>query len=266
MKKALKKFRKFYRRLIPSHKMQDAINRDSLCATPKPSGDWDFSHEEAFKGLTNKEIFAQIYKSALWGGEKGGDFNSGPGSHDPSVVTPYAKAVLAYFGEQAAQLTFADLGCGDFNVGSQLFKHTRSYLGCDIFDGIIEQNKSRYHAPNLSFRILDLAADVLPEADVLLVRQVLQHLSNEDIHRFVSNLRRNSTAKYLVVTEHVPGGYFEANNDKPSGAGIRIAVNSGIRLHEEPFSLKSKKFNTICRVLSPANGSEAWIETIVYEL
>jgi hypothetical protein len=81
----------------------------------------------------------------------------------------------------------------------------------------------------IAFKLLDLVKDKLPAGDVAIIRQVLQHLSNDQIARFVA---RASNYGFLVVTEHLPSRPdFRPNADKLAGnAGAkRHAVRSGRR-------------------------------------
>jgi hypothetical protein len=73
----------------------------------------------------------------------------------------------------------------------------------------------------------------LPPADVCLVRQVLQHLTNDDIHRALPHLR---AYPYVVVTEHLPVAMARPNANKRPGPGVRATRGSGVVLHEPPFS------------------------------
>jgi hypothetical protein len=74
-----------------------------------------------------------------------------------------------------------DLGCGDFNVGSQLRPYCSEYVACDIVQSLIERNKLKFADRGVEFRALDMASDPLPAGDVVFIRQVLQHMSNAQI-------------------------------------------------------------------------------------
>ena len=67
---------------------------------------------------------------------------------------------------------------------------------------MIEQNKKKFFALNVDFRVLDIARDALPSGDICFVRQVLQHLSNFHIQEFLKLM--SDKYKYLVITEHLP--------------------------------------------------------------
>lgn len=178
----------------------------------------------------------QIYNQKLWGGN-GFDFYSGEGSHNPKIVKPYLKQVIAFFETHNNALEVCDLGCGDFNIGKHLLPFTKKYKAIDIVDNLISRNKKRYQKDNLEFYCLDISKDKLPAADCIILRQVLQHLSNAEIKKIIKKL---TTFKYIILTEHIPAGNFIPNTDIISGQGIRLKQNSGVNILESPFNFKIK--------------------------
>ncbi|WP_431158900.1 methyltransferase domain-containing protein [Winogradskyella poriferorum] len=207
-----------------------------------------------------KDAMAQIYKRHLWGVSKF-DFYSGEGSHDPQIVKPYIEAILSFFNFHDNNLIVCDLGCGDFNVGNQLFQNTKGYIAIDIVESLINRNKNLYKAENLEFHCLDIAKDNLPKADCIILRQVLQHLSNNEIKQIV---RKLSNYKYLILTEHIPNGDFDSNKDIISGQGIRLKHNSGVDLLKAPFNLSVQKASVLNEFrLTEKKGK---IVTYLYEL
>nr|WP_262922226.1 class I SAM-dependent methyltransferase [Algibacter sp. L4_22] len=178
----------------------------------------------------------QIYELNLWGGTEF-DFYSGSGSHDPDIINPYLDVLTAFLESNNRALTVCDLGCGDFNIGKELTQFTKKYIAIDIVENLIERNKQLHQADNLEFHCLDIAKDKLPTGDCIILRQVLQHLSNAEIERVVEKL---ANYKYIILTEHLPLGNFTPNKDIISGQGIRLKQNSGVNLLEAPFNLEVK--------------------------
>lgn len=200
-----------------------------------------------FSGLTNAEIFSAIYRRHLWGTPGLGQrsFWSGSGTHDIAISSGYISDLKAFLMDFPEKPSIADLGCGDFIMGSNFVSLASKYIACDIFDGVIEENRKIYQGENLEFRVLDLAAGQLPDVDIIIVRQVLQHLSNADIEGFVRNISK--ACKYLILTEHLPSAPdFPPNLDKTSGPGVRLQNGSGIVLTSPPFDLKANSARTLC--------------------
>lgn len=223
---------------MASNKIKSAWNK--LFPSKK---DADLEHE-ASDGLSTQEVMEAIYTNKTWGGRKH-DFYSGQGSHLDKIVNPYVKKITQFLETFEPKLTVCDLGCGDFNVGSRLVAHSDGYIGVDIVPQLIERNKQRFQDAGLEFQCLNIVTDTLPEADCVLVRQVLQHLSNDEIARVVPKLEK---FKYVIVTEHLPKGDFVPNLDKKTGANIRLSSHSGVVLHEAPFDFKPMKQRELIQV------------------
>ncbi len=207
-----------------------------------PSLDPD-SYGKRFDGKSAAEIFETIYRKKLWGGRLAAGFHSGSGSRNDAVVAPYVKAVRQFL-SNFDRLTVVDVGCGDFHVGSQLLDVAGHFTGCDIVHGVIEQNRRKY--PSVDFRVLDAIEEPLPGGDVVLIRQVLQHLSNAQVGAILPKV---CNYRYAIITEHIPGHQgFVANLDKPTGADHRARFGSGLVLTEPPFNLKAAASSVICEV------------------
>ena len=191
-----------------------------------------------------KDAMDQVYKLKLWGTNQC-DFYSGEGSHFPEIVHPYITTVTSFLKSFDNPLTVCDLGCGDFNIGKELVKHTKKYIAIDIVNDLIDYNKEKFKAENLEFQCLDIAKDDIRIGDCAIIRQVLQHLSNTEIKTILNKL---SDFKYVILTEHLPAGYFEPNKDIISGQGIRLKKQSGVEITSPPFNLKVKEEKEILSI------------------
>lgn len=222
-----------------------------------------FSEWALFKGLTTQEVFTKIYAEGHWGRstDAADRFFSGSGSRHPLIVGAYINAVREFLSGLPQRPRVVDLGCGDFCVGYKIRDLCADYVACDIVAPLIAFNREKYHGLHVDFRTLDLTRDALPEADVVFVRQVLQHLSNAEILAALPELCRKY--KYLVLTEHLPAGpTFVPNLDKPTGRDIRLGLGSGIVLTCPPFDLQALAERTLCEV---AEGGGT-IRTTLYQL
>ncbi|WP_109098496.1 class I SAM-dependent methyltransferase [Aquimarina sp. AU58] len=189
------------------------------------------------KPWPTKDAMEQVYKMKLWGGNTS-DFYSGTGSHQSEIIDPYIDVVTSFLRSFKSPLTVCDLGCGDFNVGKELVKHTKQYVAVDIVTDLIAYNKENFKAENLEFHCLDIAVNDLPPGDCAIVRQVLQHLSNAEVQSVVNKL---TDFKYVILTEHLPEGDFVPNKDIISGQGIRLKKQSGLNILAPPFNVKVKE-------------------------
>lgn len=188
-----------------------------------------------FRDLDVQQTFERIYAEGWWGGED--DFDSGDGSVDP-MSDRYVETVRDFIAERGVG-SVADLGCGDFRVGRRLLSEGLDYVGVDVVTSLIERNRKLFAGENVRFEVLDLIADELPAAELGLIRQVLQHLSNSQIEALLENTSRY---RYLIVTEHLPvGDDVVPNRDKPHGPDIRMPERSGVFLDQPPYSLATRQ-------------------------
>jgi SAM-dependent methyltransferase len=190
--------------------------------------------------MSPAKVFSEVYARNIWGGG-GGDFSSGPGSAD-QFGEPYCAAILAAV-DIGPETTIVDLGCGDFRVGARLSSKTPArYIGVDVVPSLIEGLQERYGTERIAFRCLDITDDPLPAGNICLIRQVFQHLSNEQIANVVAKL---SVYDRVFVTEHFPADESVAvpNLDKVQGAGTR--VNSGVYLDRHPYSLTTRELLSV---------------------
>lgn len=210
------------------------------------------------KPWPTKEAMEQVYELNLWGGAQS-EFYSGTGSHQPELVKPYLDTVTSFLTSFAIPLTVCDLGCGDFNIGRKLVKHTKKYVAVDIVPELINRNVETFQEESLEFMCLDIAANDLPAGDCVILRQVLQHLSNTEVKSIVSKL---ADYKYVILTEHVPAGAFTPNKEIISGQGIRLKKQSGINLLAPPFNLKVLEEKQLLSL--SLNDTDGVINTTLY--
>lgn len=180
---------------------------------------------------TRQKVFQDIYKKDKWGYLRlegaPSDFYSGPGSYADELVEPYVNLVKELVAEMGIK-TIVDLGCGDFNVGSRIAPLVDDYTGCDIVPELVERNNRKYSDDGCHFVCLDMVDDDLPPADLCLIREALQHLSNEEVLQILPKLRQY---KFVLITESVEMSRGACNSDVPHGS------YRGISLEDPPFSM-----------------------------
>ena len=184
-----------------------------------------------FSNMDMKEVFSDIYQSKYWTPEldkKNFKFYSGIGSHYDEFTKLYLEKIKEFIQTLPIKPNVVDLGCGDFKIGSSLRQFCNNYVAIDIFDELIIWNKKEYKNLNVDFRTLDITKDPLPSGDICFLRQVLQHLSNDSINKFLKSIK--GKYKYLIITEHLPDGNFTPNKDISTGPYIRLYKNSGVVL------------------------------------
>jgi hypothetical protein len=146
-----------------------------------------------------REVFTEIHRRNIWGYQ---ETASGGGS-----TLHYTKKMREALPELIGDLnvrTLLDLPCGDFHWMSEVNLPITHYIGSDIVPGMVENARNRYGRSEPEFRILDLCKDVLPQADLLLCRDCLMHLSEEMIFLALANIIR-SDIKYLLISTYPDG-------------------------------------------------------------
>jgi len=192
--------------------------------------------------MTNDEVFSEVYDKNLWGGDKG-ELCSGPGSNSSSIVKPYIDIVAPLVKGKDV----VDIGCGDMFIGGQLAPLCKSYVGLDVVPEVIEANKLKYaNDKNTTFIAADIVqTDLIPQAQVCLIRQVLQHLSNKEI---LNVLQKLGCYNMVIVTEHYPLKPKAFNTDKVHGFDIRLDKGSGVYLDYPPFNVAKSCIKEILSV------------------
>lgn len=215
-----------------------------------------------YRGLSASEVFSKIYQRGAWGNSADPEqpFYSGSGSHEAVTVDTYVDAVARFLRALPERPKVLDVGCGDFNVGSRLRSFCSNYLAVDVVPALIDYNRGKFSSLQVDFQVLDITSERAPPVDVIFIRQVLQHLSNAQIHSAIGNLQKS--CRYLIVTEHLPAeAGFQENLDKPAGPDIRGYIGSGVVLSLPPFNLASRSAQELCRV----RDEDGFIVTVVYE-
>jgi len=195
------------------------------------------------KRKTNADVFRHIYEKDLWNEASGGGmkFCSGKGS-DEEYALPYA-AFISEFMMKNHIRSVVDLGCGDFRVASRFVCHCDKYIGIDCVEELVCYNNQAYGNDKIYFMCRDITKDELPQGELCLIRQVLQHLSNADIECVMN---RCLNYPYLIVTEHLLNELRQKPNmDKVRGLHTRLFYGSGVYLDKEPFQYTVEKLFAI---------------------
>jgi hypothetical protein len=186
--------------------------------------------------LSVREAFTQIYRNKLWGRIEGNKFFSGRGSLDKFAI-PYAEWLTRFITEHNIRTVVA-LGCGDFRIGQRICSAVSvNYVGVDIVPELIAYNHSQFGSERVSFKFANIIEDELPDGELCLIRQVLQHLSNKQISSVLTNCTK---FRYLIVTEDVHSGRrMRPNLDMMHGPDNRVFKRSGVFLDRAPFNLQT---------------------------
>jgi glycosyltransferase involved in cell wall biosynthesis len=141
--------------------------------------------------------FSEIYEKNTFGGRAS---RSGEGSDlfHTKVIRKELPEILKNFSIQ----TFLDAPCGDFYWMKETNLNGIQYIGVDIVEAMIEKHKKQFCSPFHTFLCLNLATDILPNAELIFSRDCLVHLTFKEALQIIANFKK-SGAKYLLTTTFV---------------------------------------------------------------
>lgn len=141
---------------------------------------------------THKEIFTEIYDKNIWGGSGGGS--------TPENTVQY-RDLLQRFLKEFNIKSVIDWGCGDWGFSHLIDWTGIHYTGIDVVQSVIDANREKYRKlTGVQFYCCDGSTTCGMKADLLIVKDVLQHWSNEQINHFLSDATVWSDFKYILIT------------------------------------------------------------------
>lgn len=170
--------------------------------------------------MSNKEVFSKIYKEGLW------NEGSGDGSKIENV-REYVDVLQKYIDKPEIK-TVIDLGCGDWQFSKFLDLSSVLYLGVDVVDSVIDSNIDLYSASNIDFISRDIITYELPQVDLIICKDVLQHLSNRDVISVLIKIIKSS--KFALITN-------DFNSESTSNIDIENGDYRYLDLTLSPFFL-----------------------------
>jgi SAM-dependent methyltransferase len=177
--------------------------------------------QQNFKAKTVAEIFTETYQNRYW---KSRESVSGAGAE--MAQTRVLREALPTLLREFKVKTLLDLPCGDFNWMQHVDLRGIRYTGGDIVEELVQQNRQRFGNADRSFVCLDILADPLPDADLVLIRDCLVHFSFAHIEQALANIRR-SNIRYLLTTSFP---------DRDQNEDIQTGYWRPLNLQKAPFS------------------------------
>jgi 2-polyprenyl-3-methyl-5-hydroxy-6-metoxy-1,4-benzoquinol methylase len=160
-------------------------------------------------------VFARLYRNE-WKG------HSGRGSA-PAYTEAYRKLLSDYLRTHEIK-SVLDVGCGDWQFSKLIDWTGIEYVGIDAVEEVIAYNNIHYAKSNIKFRHADAVKDVLPQADLIIIKDCLQHLSCKSIQAILNKMR---AFKHILVSHD----YAPVNGDCVDGGYRKL------NLQAEPFNL-----------------------------
>lgn len=169
------------------------------------------------------EIFSEIYSTDRW---KGG---SGPGSY-PDATIEYRKIIVDVIKKYNIK-SILDYGCGDWQFSKLIPWEdlVTNYLGVDVVPQLINHHKKNFSNDLVKF---DLIVDdwKFPKVDLIICKDVLQHLPNSMVKNILEKMEQSGT--YLLITNDTE------SRKKLTNIDCEIGSWRPIDLTKSPWNMK----------------------------
>ena len=183
---------------------------------------------------STEKVFTGIYDDATWGTNAEGKGNSGTGSTMDSTIV-YTTYLQRFMKERGIK-SVVDAGCGDWEFSSAIDWTGIEYKGYDIVASVIADDTKKYGRSNIQFFVGNILDPKLPAADLLISKDVLQHLPNADVKVFLEQLPKY---KHVLLTNGTHWTTLTAEN-----TDIALGDYRELDLTRPPFSVIGKKVLT----------------------
>jgi hypothetical protein len=167
--------------------------------------------------------FINIHSKNWWGSKES---VSGYGSQLSRTVT-IRRELSAWIKATGIRSIF-DAPCGDYNWMNEVIRASDvKYIGADIVKEIVRINNSKFAiSGKVSFVVLDILRDPLPQTDAWVCRDVLFHFPNDAITTVLDRFRQSKIR--FLLTSHF--------NDTSIHPDIRFGGYRPVNLCQPPFN------------------------------
>ncbi len=173
-------------------------------------------------------------------------YGSGEGSL-PRHTRGYVEFLQRFLNNKLIR-SVVDMGCGDWQFSRLLDWTGIDYHGFDVVRSVIETNQRRFAQNHIHFTCYTGNFAELPAADLLIAKDVLQHLSYANIEKFIPHLQRY---RFALITNCVHPSKETVNRDIADGE-FRY-----LDLRKPPFQVQAEE------VFSFTNHRPAWLRWLI---
>ena len=196
---------------------------------------------------TNRERFTEVYEKRQWAT---GESASGPGSERGSGSVDHTIRLLHRFIPELAVRSIADIPCGDFHwMGDVLEAHPQvDYVGYDIVQSLIARNRRTF--PDRTFVDLDIVTQVPPPADLIVCKDLVNHLYERDVRAALRNMAASGST-WLLITSNA--GYPNCELDM-RGAGASRELDLAAPPYDLPPPIHGDHYMSLWRLTDVAEA------------
>jgi SAM-dependent methyltransferase len=174
-----------------------------------------------------EKIFTCIYESGPW--DESGFYYSGS---QIEITRKYVDFLQEFLHKNHIH-SVVDIGCGDWAFSRYIDWSGIQYTGIDIVKFVIERNQRLFEKPSIVFLYGDALEIELPDADLVLCKDVFQHLPNEKI---IQMLKKFKKYPHCLITDYVDFGTNSSAN-----LDIECGKYHTLDLTKPPFNVKGEK-------------------------
>ncbi len=146
-------------------------------------------------GTTAKESFTKIYEIENRHGAPCGGGSQLGAVEERGVIKEIQNIIKTYDIKSVNMVAGGTFGNWEYKID---YKNLGvDYHGYEIVDEQVERNKKEF--PEYNFSQLDMIQDICRKADLIICRDIFQHISTEQALRTIENFK-NSGSKYLLIS------------------------------------------------------------------
>lgn len=180
--------------------------------------------------------FSRIYRNHTWSGKS----LSGPGS-ELNRTKRYVRLVNNVLADSKYNIqSIVELGCGDWMFSKTINWGNRIYTGIDIVPELVDRLNRAYRSDSKNFLCLNFLNHDPPSADLLIIKDVLQHLSNESVTQFLTTCL--PLYRYALITNDYSRYFVTLNGKIPSITSFTVKNSETYDGGSRPLDLSVAPF------------------------
>ena len=176
----------------------------------------------------SKAKFAFVYRMNLWGNPE-----SASGDGSTMEYTANLRKMLPELFKRYGITKVIDAPCGDYNWFRHVAREDVSYLGGDIVNSLVNENRRKYGDALTDFLFFDISNSTFPSVDLWICRDCMFHLPTRDVKAALENFSQ-SGVDYILATSHID---TKENIDLPR-TGFRM-----LNLELPPYNLPTPEYS-----------------------
>lgn len=209
-----------------NHHRQQEWNHAIAVRVAKRKNELGLSPEQCFKNLKENE---------------GGPSGASGSVLDSKNIREFITSI--FHNESIGVKSFFDGACGDWVFMQHVNLSNIAYVGGDISDVTVDENKRCFAQSNIDFVQYDLLCHTPPDVDLMLMRDVLFHFKDQFALKILRNVMA-SKARYLLTTTFLTANeehpwqrdraYVETNHERGQNSTVGFRE---VNLMDRPFCL-----------------------------